>query len=1131
MKTSTKKMLVTSLAAVIGLTSTVTRADAPSAGAAPPDKGRFAMPFGLSLDDGERVLSFEDELTDQDEFDGQSLKSAQPPVGVDRDKAWLLNPGTFNHLSSAGQRAALRANGRLHTRGSLSAAKSAELFPEANPGDNIRVNNPSLDSAFHTHSETSIAINGGTIIISFNEFQFNGYSVSTDSGGTWSHKRTPNPPGGSNLGDGVVAFGPNGECYYAGLAFVPFGGSSKSIIGVAKSIDNGATFTTPFDASTTASNVSDFQDKEWIAVDRNAASPFKGTVYATWTDFTQSNGSFINSSRSTNGGLSFEAPVPLSAQDKTQQVQGSVPVVAPNGDLYVAFSDAHSAITGIGIVKSTDGGKTFSPEKKVTSVINTSTMTGGGGVRTNSFPSVTVDSSGVLHFVYGAWAPSLLDRADVFYVRSTDGGNTFSMPAKLNDDSTTTTQVFPSVAVTSDGTLGVKWWDRRNDPLNDSLNDVYMTISHDGGSSFGKNFRVTDQNWLFGPIEIGFAGGYHGDYDGIAADDTNFYVSWSDERAGEADAFFSQVPKGRDPNIPDFNISARKLLDHVVAGNSTAFDFSTSGVNGFSASLNLSASPPIAGVTYSFTNPSISSGDSANLNISTSAGTQSGSYLITVTATGGGLTRSSNFRLNVLAATRFAGVPSNVSFTKGFTSMQAGVKVDDGGAVHVVFDDDSQRVRGSDAFYRRSTDGGVTFSNPIRIAGASPIAVQSTLALDPTGNPLIVWTGINPVPAQGTFAILFCKSTDHGNTFSAPVVASGASRNAQNAKIAVDKNGNLEVVYVDFAMAGTPVFATRSTDGGATFSQPSRVSQPGEILGNPPFVALDSSGSAYVVYQDNGPPITIKLAVARNGLDFDAPKVISHPQVSAFAPQIAIDNTDRVFATFYNRYAVSSTVFNREAIVTRSTDGGNTFGPQTNVSNNEAQGQFPSLILGDQGLVSVAWEDTAEDPQRDILVARSTDGGITFGPPINMSTNGARSFGAFGGADSNGNLFVGWTDDSGANTELFVSSLSQAASGPPDFTLSVESAALNVQRSTRVELMVKVNRFAGFSGNVTVTPPSLDGLKAKKISFTPTSNGGVLSFKLKGGGVLGPKLLTFSGRDDAGRTRLAILAMIIQPPG
>ena len=1130
MKSSWIRLLAASLTAAFAVTSTLTRADSGSSNVAPLDRGRFVMPYGFSLNTGDRILSFEDDLDEEEDIGLESVDGNRLFVPGNTDKAWLLDPDTFKRLSSAGQRAALAVNGMLGVRrhgGQFTALTS--LFSEVASGDNIRVNNPALDTNFRTHSETSIAVNGNNIIISFNEFNFNGYGVSTDGGNTWSHRRTPDPPNGFNLGDGVVAFGPNGECYYAGLAFVPANtGGTKSIIGVAKSTNNGATFSTPFDASTTASNTTDMLDKEWIAVDRTN-SAFKGNVYASWTDFTLS-GSFINFSRSTNGGSTFEPPIPLSLQDGSRVVQGSVPAVAPNGDLYVAFSDGHSSIGGIGIVKSTDGGKTFSAEKKVASVIGSSTLTGGGGVRTNSFPSVTIDDRGTVHMVYGSLTLSQLDRSDIFYVRSTDGGATFGSPLKLNDDVTTNTQVSPSIAVASDGTLGVKWWDRRNDPIGDSLTDVYMAISHDGGASFGKNFRISDHNWTFAPIEPGFAGGYHGDYDGIAADGGNFYLSWSDERNGQADAYFSQVPASRDPGTPDFNISAGKLFDEVVAGSAATFDFNTSAGNGFSGTLNLSASPAISGVTYNLASPSVTAGGSATLTVLTSATVEPGSYLITVTATGGGLTRKSNSRLTVLSPSRFAGVPSNASRSKGFTSLQAGFKVDAAGTVHVVFDDDSVKVRSTEVFYVQSTDGGMTFSNSVKVSGASALATQSTLALDSAGNPYIAWTGTNPIPANGTFATLVVRSTDHGNTFSTPVIASGAARSAQSPKIAVDKNGNIVVAFVDASLTGTPVFAVRSTDGGTTFTAPARISPTGETVGNPPFVALDSNGAAYVVYQDSAQQIsTIKLAVASNGQTFGSSKIISDTQVTAFAPQIAIDRLDNVYVTFYDRFGLTTPVFNREIIVTKSTDKGNTFGPQVNVSNNSGQSTFPSMIVDDQGRVSVAWEDTTDDPQRDVFVARSTDGGATFGRPVNLSANSARSFGAFGGTDASGNIFVAWTDDVGANTDVYLASLSPSALGPPDFTLGSVSAIVTVPRGRRVQLPVSINRFAGFSGNVTLTPPDLAGLKAKAVDFTTSANGGVLSFKLKALGVTGPQVLTFTGQDGAGRTRSYIFVLIIQP--
>jgi hypothetical protein len=180
-------------------------------------------------------------------------------------KAWLLEPEVFDRLSAAGRRAALLANGILTPeRSAVESVRVGDFFLEApSLGDNKRVNDPSLDEFGHTNSETSIAVNGQNIAVSFNDaafFDASGYAYSTDAGATFTHKRIPTPDNGrgDSFGDGVVAYGPNGELYYSTLADDRNG---TSFVGVAKSTDNGATFSQVIDASTSANNGTDFQDK------------------------------------------------------------------------------------------------------------------------------------------------------------------------------------------------------------------------------------------------------------------------------------------------------------------------------------------------------------------------------------------------------------------------------------------------------------------------------------------------------------------------------------------------------------------------------------------------------------------------------------------------------------------------------------------------------------------------------------------------------------------------------------------------------------------------------------------------------------------------------------------------------
>jgi len=882
---------------------------------------------------------------------------------------WLLDPEVFDVLSSAGRNAALLMNGLLRPPESPAVLPRMEgpqaarqITPQQiTPGQNIIVDDPSKDGSSHTHNETSIAVNGSNIIETFNDLDSANrarYAYSTDGGNSWTDKRVPPPAANAmNDGDGVAVFGAEGEIYYSGLCLLQAAGSITWIVEVAKSVDGGATFSTPVNASASISNNSDLQDKPWTAVDKGVSSPFRGTLYVCWTTFTRplpSNQFFINVARSTDGGATFRKPVVVSPG---VNATGAMPAIAPNGDLYVAFEDFSVSPGGIDIVKSTDGGLTFSRPKNVANVNPISTMTGGNGVRDNGYPRVAVDNKGAIHIVFSS-ALRLFgqDRSDVRYVRSTDGGATFSPSVFFNDDGTTTAQWLPCIAAAPDGTLGARWWDRRNDPAGDSLTDVYMAVSTDGGMSWSKNFRLTDHNWVFGPEEAGFGSSYHGDYDDIAADSTNFYVTWSDERGALPSAYFSFVPLSHDPASPDFNISAAKVYDGVAAGNSVEFDLNTSALNGFSNNLTLSiSSPAIDGVSFNFESSSISPGTQAKLTASTSSSAVPGTYLISATATGGGLTRSTNFRLTVYSAERIASVPANITHTRGFTSIQGGFQIDSSGLAHIAFDDDTPVAnRGSAVFYSQSGDGARTFSVPTRISTNSDDSFNSTLAIDGAGRIYAAWTSPNPGTNNGR--IFISRSSDNGHTFSAPLAVSPPSGDADSARIAADKNGSVHVIFLmDLSTTRPLLFHVLSNDGGASFSGPIQVSGNGEDVFSAD-LALDSTGAAYVVYFDaSSIRANLRLAVAPDGQHFGGTSIIS-PDSSNFDtdPSLAIDANDKLTVVFAPIVGITTSSPVGQIQMVQSCDKGKTFGPQVVIANGTVQADFPAVAVDSKGGITVA---------------------------------------------------------------------------------------------------------------------------------------------------------------------------------
>lgn len=150
--------------------------------------------------------------------------------------------------------------------------------------------------------------------------------------------------------------------------------------------------------------------------------------------------SYIMFTRSTNGGQSFSNPFRIcevagDAIDSSNTVEGAVPCVGPNGEIYVSWSGP----LGIVFDKSTDGGLTW-----LDNDIFVTTQPGGwtfsipGMMRCNGFPVTTCDISGGPNngTIYINWSDQRngSDDTDIWFIKSTDGGNTWSSVKRVNDD-------------------------------------------------------------------------------------------------------------------------------------------------------------------------------------------------------------------------------------------------------------------------------------------------------------------------------------------------------------------------------------------------------------------------------------------------------------------------------------------------------------------------------------------------------------------------------------------------------------------------------------------------------------------------------------------------------------------------
>ncbi len=407
-------------------------------------------------------------------------------------------------------------------------------------GPNVRVT-----ANDHEQNEPSVAVNPANpwnVIVACNHFQAGvskpGYAFSTDEGISWSSGILPHLPAARAGGNSAVAFDGSGTAYISAMTFQKDPGTGSLVCGVGgisvwRSINSGATWSQP---SVITDNIGAvFHDKPYIAVDHSGGI-YSGRVYVSWTRF--SGGGDCNSyaeapiwlAHSSDGGVTWQAQkISTSLMN-----QGSVPAVGPDGMLYVAYLSSNDILGSvISVVTSTNGGVSFGEERVAAPIAKLPYPFPRAPSRAYSFPAMAVSAGN--GYAYIVWADYRHGDADIYFVRSTNQGVSWSEPIRVNDDplSNGRDQFFPWVAVSPNGDIHVSWYDRRDDP-NNHLYYAYYAVSQDQGVTFQTNQRVSV---AAANPSVGFMGDFIGDYGGIAVGPTTVFPAWVDTRLGNQDIY------------------------------------------------------------------------------------------------------------------------------------------------------------------------------------------------------------------------------------------------------------------------------------------------------------------------------------------------------------------------------------------------------------------------------------------------------------------------------------------------------------------------------------------------------------------------------------------------------------------
>lgn len=324
-----------------------------------------------------------------------------------------------------------------------------------------------------------------------------GFGVSNDGGASWSVGIIPGVQlrSGGTFDRGTdpsVAFDSKGSAYFTCLAFnlFPPGIGSAGTMYVSKSTDGGASWEAPVPA-VVGVHVNHFQDHQFITV-----NPATGHLYLSLTQFTASGKPQILFTRSTDGNQSWSAPVRINDYAGNATFQDSFTATGKDpSTIYLtfgAFSNAGlSNWDRISIARSTDGGLTFSKQQLLGELSPLPDPLPNASWRSDNNLWVAVDRD--TNQIYVNYADYNAGDADIRVMCVKDLGSRFSVDGitRVNDDGSGSDQFFPFITVAPGGRVDVCFQDRRYSPGN-ALIYTTCAFSNDAALTF-VNKQVTTQ--------------------------------------------------------------------------------------------------------------------------------------------------------------------------------------------------------------------------------------------------------------------------------------------------------------------------------------------------------------------------------------------------------------------------------------------------------------------------------------------------------------------------------------------------------------------------------------------------------------------------------------------------------------